>query len=339
MATEEYNMTTELMRAKKILVICPAHVCTAGPEALHQLVATLNELGQAAAIVYHPFNKIAKTPVPYLSYHVPVARYQDEQGDLIIFPEIMPVDALKVKKAQAAIWWMSVNNYTCVRYVNRLRDKIRYIKNVVKGKRPLLGIRALKKLQHFAQSDYALTFLKQHGIDALMLSDPIPYYTEKSYLDQLGRTINASQRNNVVRYNPKKGQAVIKKLMAALPHIHFIPVQNLNRSQLAEAFLTAKVYVDFGHHPGKDRLPREAAVHGCCVITGRYGSAANAVDVPIPERYKLDVNVSNFVTQFDQMIQEIFNHFERCTTDFNEYRAIIAQEPEAFRRQVIVALL
>jgi len=33
-----------------------------------------------------------------------------------------------------------------------------------------------------------------------------------------------------------------------------------------------QVYIDFGHHPGQDRLPREAVQCGCVVITGKRGS-------------------------------------------------------------------
>ena len=30
-----------------------------------------------------------------------------------------------------------------------------------------------------------------------------------------------------------------------------------------------KLYIDFGGFPGKDRLPREAVMHDCCIITGK----------------------------------------------------------------------
>lgn len=50
----------------------------------------------------------------------------------------------------------------------------------------------------------------------------------------------------------------------------------------------SKVYIDFGNHPGKDRIPREAAISGCIVITGKRGAAAFAEDVCIPETYKFD---------------------------------------------------
>ena len=112
-------------------------------------------------------------------------------------------------------------------------------------------------------------------------------------------------------------------------------MQGLDRGELAEAFLGAKLYIDFGHHPGKDRLPREAAVHGCCVVTSRYGSAANSVDVPISERYKLDTRAPDFVGRFETLVDGIFRgDFESCRQDFTGYRETIRREAEIFREHI-----
>lgn len=170
---------------RHVLVICPGNALTAGPEALHQLVADLNRLGQAASIAYFPFDKKFETPEPYKKYDAPISSYQDNIGDLIIFPEIVTTYALKVKNATAGIWWMSVNNYTCNRYGNPLRDKFRYFKNLVRGLRPLGGLKSLHHLKHFAQSYYALDFLNSYGIKGALLSDPIPVYTSAHYLNTL----------------------------------------------------------------------------------------------------------------------------------------------------------
>jgi hypothetical protein len=321
------------MAYSSVLVICPANAMTAGPEALHQLVAELNAQGQPAAIVYHPFDRDAATPEPYRKYNVPVARYADEAGTLIVFPEIFPTLALRVRHARAAIWWMSVNNYTCVRYESVLRDKIRYTRNLLKGRRPWRGMAALRGLTHLAQSHYAELFLREHGIAGAQLSDPIPVYLEADYLAALAQRL-PTPRQDVILYNPTKGVKVTERLRAAYPQWTFRPLRGLDRAALADAFLGAKVYIDFGHHPGKDRLPREAAIHGCCVITGRYGSAENPVDVPVADRYKLDVRADDFVARFGEEVTRIFDDFDGASADFTAYRTAIAREPENFRAQV-----
>ena len=317
-----------------VYVLCPANTLTAGPEALHQLVAKLNELGQPAAIVYTPTHKQHTTPSAYKKYAVPISRYVDCKDDLIIFPEIMPVAALRVKNAQAAIWWMSVNNYTCERYENYWRDQFRYFKNWIKRKRPLFGIKTLKHLLHFAQSYYAEDFLKKFNISSQLLSDPIPEYTRLEYLTSLAPHLNKKNRNNIIFYNPKKGMKIIKKLMRLYPKLIFKPLIGLDRAALAETFLSGKIYIDFGHHPGKDRLPREAAIHGCCVITNLYGSAANAHDVPIPDEYKFNIR-SDFYVSCKKLIEDIFFNFLEHQKAFEAYRHAISQEAINFDQQVL----
>ena len=321
------------MAYSRVLVVCPGNALTAGPEALHQLVDELVGLGVNASIVYHPFDRRFSVPEPYRKYRAPVGEYVDAPGDMILFPEIFPTSALRVRHAQAAIWWMSVNNYTCVRYENRLRDNIRYLRNLLKGRRPWRGISALKGLKHFAQSHYAETFLADHGIASSPLSDPIPVYLDPEYLSAL-EPKRDGERQNVILYNPTKGAKVTARLMQAYPDWSFQPLRGLDRSALAEKFLGAKLYIDFGHHPGKDRLPREAALHGCCVITSRHGSAADPIDVPIPDRYKLDPRDGDFVATFGREVTRIFDAFGTCGEDFEYYRHAIRREVSLFRSQV-----
>jgi hypothetical protein len=122
--------------------------------------------------------------------------------------------------------------------------------------------------------------------------------------------------------------------MAHFPDWHFFPLVGFNREELATQFLKSKLYIDFGHHPGKDRLPREAAIHGCCVITGLYGSAGNALDVNIPPAYKIDSRLPDFFSPFEIQVNLIFNHFKECAEEFADYRKTIAQEQIEFDKQI-----
>jgi hypothetical protein len=317
-----------------ILIACPGNSMTAGPEAIHQLAHDLIRLGHNAAVVYFPFSREFKTPQQYKKYGVPIAQYRDVMGDLFIFPEIVTTYALKIRHAQAAIWWMSVNNYTCVRYANPWRDKIRYLKNIAKGLRPIGGLKSLSKLKHFAQSYYALDFLKVNGIIGQLLSDPIPIYTSDSYLKSLPEKYSGAKRANVILYNPHKGKKTIDLLITNFPQWQLIPLIGLNREQLANKFLESKIYVDFGHHPGKDRLPREAAIHGCCVITGLYGSAENMMDINIPPTYKIDSRSTEFLELFKNKVDLIFTNFQNCSDEFSEYRQTISLEQIEFDKQI-----
>lgn len=324
-------------RYRHVRVVCPGNAMTAGPEALHQFVAELNAIGQPASIVYHPFDRTFQTPEAYRRHGAPVGRYTQEPGTLVVFPEIFATLALRCAPAEGAVWWMSVNNFTGQRYQRPWRDRLRYWKYVLKGRAPWAGVKAFAHLRNFAQSDYAREFLARHGIVGEMLSDPIPVYTDPSYVERLPVMLAQAQRQDIILYNPLKGAPITAKLMAAYPQWTFRPLRGLDREQLAQAFLGAKLYIDFGHHPGKDRLPREAALHGCCVVTARHGSAANALDVPIPNDCKLDVRAPDFVARFGVIAADVFSHFDAHSRELDGYRQVIAQEPQRWREQVEAA--
>jgi hypothetical protein len=94
------------------------------------------------------------------------------------------------------------------------------------------------------------------------------------------------------------------------------------------------LYIDFGHHPGRDRMPREAAMHGCCLITGILGSAGNAIDLPIPKEYKLNSSQDDFVRSFGLLASDVMENFSRHWDIFSVYRKWLQDEPRIFRKQI-----
>lgn len=313
----------------KILVVCPSGAVTGGPEALHQLVGHMNNLGLPAYIAYLPFEKAAEAPEPYKRYKVPVARYEDVEGNLIIFPEVYPMLALKVKHAKSALWWLSLENFLERRHIWPLHDKVRYLKKVIKGQRPIGGAKNLKSLLHFSQTEHSTQYLRSCGIEPIPLIDSIneDFLTDK-YLDKI------SHKQDIILYNPTKGRKVTEALIKAYPQWQFVPLKGLNRDQLSEKLYSAKVYIDFGHHPGRDRMPREAAMHGCCLITGLLGSAGNEVDLPIPKQYKFDSAHPDFIQDFGRLTCQVMNHFDDHYRAFDFYRKWLQDEPRLFRQQI-----
>ena len=103
----------------------------------------------------------------------------------------------------------------------------------------------------------------------------------------------------------------------------------MSRTQMIETLQRAKVYIDFGNHPGKDRIPREAAILGCCVITGKRGSAAFYEDVPISDEYKFDDKDENIYRIIHRVRDCLENYAER-DKDFEHYRRVIRDEPSKF---------
>ena len=82
-------------------------------------------------------------------------------------------------------------------------------------------------------------------------------------------------------------------VIAYCPEIEFHALQGYNQKQLLELYRNSKVYMDFGTFPGAERVPKEAVVNGCSVLTGLYGASGYYNDVPLPKEYKIEANVKN----------------------------------------------
>jgi len=308
----------------KILVCCPGSAVTGGPELMHQLVNELRKLNHEAYICYFPFERKHDCPDDYKEYNAPQMRFSDEEGDLIILPEIATCFVMKIQQARVAIWWLSVDNYFRGCGENWVKDSFAKVKTLFRDRLPLI---CLRKCLHFTQSAYARNFLSSAFIPSMMLTD----YLNLIHLNAKDGSIYL--KKNIIVYNPKKGVLKTKALIATNPNVDFVPVQGMTRDEVSTLLSTAKIYIDFGHHPGKDRLPREAAMAGCCIVTGIQGSARNDEDVPILSVYKLDDGCIHG-GGFRSLVVSIFNDFELHSANFKEYRAKIRNEPTAFRHQL-----
>ena len=177
---------------------------------------------------------------------------------------------------------------------------------------------------HLIQSEYAADFLRKKGINEdklVWLSD----YISDTYL-----SIQSSPENkkNAILYNPQKGYENIEPLIEKIKYAEWIPLKNLSEAEMIEKMKAAKIYIDFGKHPGKDRIPRETAICGCCVITNKCGSAAFEGDVPIGEEYKFENQKD--IDAIEKMIRSIFDEYLKHYEKFEPYRDFIRQEKEYF---------
>ena len=66
-----------------------------------------------------------------------------------------------------------------------------------------------------------------------------------------------------------------------MKEINFIPLKGYNQKELISLFRESMVYMDFGFFPGAERLPKEAVINGCLIITGRNGASDFHGDVHI----------------------------------------------------------
>jgi hypothetical protein len=307
----------------RFVIFCPASTVTGGPEAMHQLCAMLRQRGADAAM--HYFGRVQKgqaKPAEYAEYDTVETYKMDDQPDCaVIVPEMRPQLLASFKRARRCLWWLSVDNYLSAA-AKRRRSVAHRLKALVHGREPDIGD---PRLIHLVQSAYADDFVRRNGAKIVL---PVSDYINNRLLAEA----NADRRHNIILFNPKKGMEFTREIMAAYPDLAFVPLQGLNHAAMRAILSCAKLYIDFGHHPGKDRMPREAARAGCCILTSRSGSAQYQADMPIPDDYKFDASEKQ-IPAIGEMIKSIFADFPDHAERFDAYRRHIAAEKSVFETE------
>ncbi len=320
----------------KVYVAAPAAGATGGPELLHQLAYHLrNYLNIATYMFYYPTNHPNPIHPEYKIYNNPFVReIEDDKDNILIVPEVKSgLDFLgKYEKIRKIIWWLSVDNFylsTAQNYKKNFFSKYDISEIALKKLKIQLNLRKFEMIVnvdfHLVQSFYAKEHLEEAGIS----KEKILYLSDYLNKDFLSIQTDLSKKENIVVFNPKKGFLFTKKIIQAAPNMKFVPLINMTRQQVIETLQKAKVYIDFGNHPGKDRIPREAAILGCCVITGKRGSAAYFEDVAIPGSYKFEDKKEN-IQKIIEKIKDCLENFEEKYKDFDYYRQVIKYEPQKF---------
>lgn len=340
------------MTSKKIYVFCPNDFVTGGPDALHQMVYYLNQTGFSAEIVYYAYSNKHVFSIPeaykkYVSTFTTEKEFIDSNDNVVILPE-HAVDKLKfLKKSKVFLWWLSVDNNVCR---SSLFWKIFFFATlparVVKNwayYRKRFGEAIVKTLQaktysfknesdnveHICASYYAYDFVSKRSSKKVFLCiEPISKFFLEKYNSQKN-DLNSSDRKDVVLYNPRKSGVFVKKLADYAPNLNFEPLVGLSQEQLIDKYKSAKLYVDFGPFPGAERIPKEAVLFGCSIITGRRGASNFYGDVPIPDEYKFG-DFQNQVEQIVQKIRELLANYNSKNKDFIVYRETVLSLENGF---------
>lgn len=296
----------------KILILSPASYATGGVELLHQLCHEMNKHDGIDAQMYYYNGERNPNPQPkeYERYGCKwVTRLHPQFEGVLVFPEILAnsVADSRYRKYKKVIFWESVDNYFRF-YPPKEYFRFTEIQDVI----------------HLSQSYYATSFLLDLGLDPFYIGD----YLDDDFFDQ---SEEEYVRMSGVLYNPKKGVEFTRKLIEYMNGAaSFVPIENMSRDEVIRLMRKSKLYIDFGDHPGKDRLPREAAMCGCCIITGRNGAAGDGLDVPIGDLNKF-TRWEQSLPQIMSRIMEILDDYDNQSKAFDGYRKSISLEKKQFQ--------
>jgi hypothetical protein len=313
---------------EKVVIICPV-VETGGPEALHQLCDAINKSGGNALLAFYDGSSkieisdtvIESNPIlpssfmsRYSGYDAPHAQVIELTPNiLLIFPETLALFAFSVRGPRRAIWWLSVDN-GC-----NLEPLFSY-------KQFCDGYFGDETLIHFYQSDYARGFLMANGAKKIY---PLFDYINRSFL----RYGPNPARQSCVSFFPTKGAALANSFFESANDLPSIPIQNMSAEEVSTALRHTSVYIDFGHHPGKDRVPREAAASGNIVFIHAKGAGCHFLDHPLDQFFVF--------TLLDIQTGELAQKVRSCLVDPKSffaqqwlYRQRIELELDEFSLQV-----
>jgi len=339
----------QIFNHTKIYVLIPSGTESGGPEFLHQLLHYLRYHLNLNAFAYFDNNN-DKDPIPkqYLKYNNLIAtEIEDDDNNILISPEPNQLLILMntFKKIRKIIWWLSLDNYFYDKFMIENKVRAFYYRGFNKIHQ-LLFKRSFFELTEFARQEYKGFNIKDDGLvsqasinicSARHVEQSLRHFGLKNVVyisellneEYLNLSWESSKKENIIAFNPKKGIRFTRNLLKKASHFKFVPIQNLSKEEVVDLLRKAKVYIDFGNHPGRDRLPREAAILGCCVLTNKRGGARLYDDLSISDEYKFD--------ETEIIINEVINKLNDCITnyevrikDFEVYRKNISDEPKKF---------
>nr|WP_199158648.1 hypothetical protein [Pedobacter sp. ASV2] len=319
-----------------IYIFCAPNFATGGPEALHQLAHQLIKMGMNAKMYYFPIVDRNIDPVHpfYKVYNVPyVTTLENSTSNFLILPETSPEVIFKKEfsKIKKVIWWLSVTNY-----YKMLAPIIRRTK-----RKPSYWIRKLyapiefATLEKIKQMDIANIGHSYFSMDHLVKAGIKPTGQISDYMNHqfFKRVNNQIEKEDIIIYNPVKNGEYLQKIIAKTPSLNWIALKGLTPEEVADKMNKAKLYVDFGYHPGKERMPREACIMRCCMIIGKEGSAAFNQDMPILDKYrfyKTDDNIDAII----ETINSCLKNYEEEIINFIPYRDVLYHEEQEFEASV-----
>jgi len=250
-------------------------------------------------------------------------------NDILIVPEVInriPKWLEKKIKTQIVMWWLSVDNsphpffrnyelknFTYNTEWNLVDDIPIFNKTLKRLFKLILGqsqntilnsLRSrfkplwikfntreinLENCHHIAQSSYAKSVVESFfNVKVKIVSD----YTRFDHDFMLGKSIKklGLEENKLIAFNPYKGKRFLDLLIPIMPeNYRFIPIINMNSTQVREALNKSDLYLDLGHFPGKDRIPREAILCGTPVLLALRGAVRNSYDFKLQSKYKIDM--------------------------------------------------
>ena len=318
-------------KSGKVYILCPAYVATGGPESLHLLCDTLRKKNIESYMVYtnegpyklgHPGHGTIDRSDSWLEHiihdgknknydiydTISITDIEDNIDNVLIVPEIYLNALEKFNNIQKVVWWLA----------SRILPDGSYRQN------EWFDFSKDRNINHLYNSKFA-----EYMLSSL---NAAKYFQLKTFVNENIKSTNKT-KENIICYNPKKGLDFTKKILKLLPDYEHVPIENMLPEEVRDNLSRAKLYIDFGHHPGRERLPREAALCDCCVISSFTGSAMFFEDMPIFEMYKFNKNDES-IERICSLAKDIMKDYDTHIKNFGHYKKVLQNNKDQFNIDV-----
>lgn len=326
-----FNSSTQV---KNIVILSPHQLVTGGAEALAQLFSELQKHDFPTKIFWVTNDGInikktyknntwylcgqnidlapsvykEKYDTNFLNFDIPL-----DQSTLIIMPEIWGNMIPFFNDAQIGFYWLSIDyfyNPTSKDYRLLLFEKKSDPYNCI----------------HLSDAPWISKKLLSWGIKSYPLEAPISshYFTTPQTKNKV---------KNTIAYNPAKGIQLAQAFISQHAEYQYIPLRNLNQLEIINALDEAQIYIDFGHFPGKDRIPREALTRNCIIFIHDAGCASDFESFPIDNFFRFSDTDIIDGTLNNKISYALLNYEETLDKQIL-FKNLIRKESEKFQEQV-----
>lgn len=314
-------------RGLRVAIACPRGSKTGGPEALHQLFGSLLQTGVDAFLV--STSNSQNSVADYQKYNPIWKDFENLRDvDYLVVPETiveLPDSWERVFFGKVVIWWLSVD-YSPIPearsfetrsfplspewdsgksvfdltlrvqvVLGKIRDSVfeRFARLARTNSQVGDSVRLnIGDCTHIAQSIYAQRWLREfldqesHLVsDYIWVNGAVPNQHRKSGVHK-----PLSDRTPVVAFNPAKGGDLVNLVRRQADRsIRWVALEGMSGQEIFGTLKKADLYLDLGHFPGRDRIPREAALASCPVLLAKRGSARYQEDFLLDGYYLLDL--------------------------------------------------
>ncbi len=332
-----------------IYIVARGDSISGGSESLHQAASMLRQKGFDARMHYvEP--EVTEGPQKFSGYEVRVSEYiSDDEHNVLVVPETLTYFLHSFKRIRKVIWWLSVDfyeQYNAHEYINRrLKERnwpsicwpVQWLGSYLKGSPELISYNFKDRGEylHLYNCEYAYQYITAQGVvpeKTMYICGPI-----NQEFFEVADADKRTKKENIVLYNPQKGgqftDKIINRAKEQKVNAQFVAIHDMSTDDVAALMKRAKIYIDFGFFPGPERIPREAVLMGCNIITSMKGSAANSIDVPIPMEFKFEDNDEN-IECIITVIKDMLQYYEKYYPSFESYRHKVRDQVTLFEESI-----